>query len=229
MRPLLIFVVLLPLAAAAQEKAESRELVGHIGSRAALLVLNATQASDAGWQLSGEYILLPTLTRRFLQGERGPELGVTTLREGTTPILYGRDPIGELRGIWRDGTLKGTRYGPGGQERERFEFSEEFPSMEGYSAKLRCDSVLAYEVEQGKVKSFEWRSQGCTLSGLEQRALEGGLRLADGACAVTLREVGDWVKVAAQGCSARCAPGPEPEPLIVDRRGSCRLLRAEAR
>ncbi len=229
MRLLPIFAVLVPLAAAAQEKAETRELVGHIGSRAALLVLNATQARDAGWQLSGEYIVLPTLVRRFLQGERGPELGVTTLREGTTPILYGRDPIGELRGVWREGLFKGTRYGPGGQERERFEFSEDFPSMERYSATVRCDSVLAYEVEQGKVKSFEWRSQGCALSGLEQQPMQGGLRLGSQDCSVTLREVGEAVKVAAQGCSSQCGAGGEPEPLIVERRGSCRLLRAEAR
>lgn len=229
MRLLVITALYFPLAVFSQEKAETRELGGHIGGRAALLVLNATQRRDAGWQLSGEYILLPTLARRFLQGERGPELGVTTLKEGTTPILYGRDPTGKLRGIWRERTFKGMRYGPGGQEREQFEFSEDFPSMEGYSAAVRCDSVLAYEVEQGKVKSFEWRSQGCTLSRLEQQPMKGGLRLASGDCAVTLREVGDSVKVAAEGCRSECSPGGEPQSLLVDRRGSCRLLRAEAR
>jgi hypothetical protein len=224
-----IAALCLPVAVFAQEKAETHELVGHIGSRPALLVLNATQRSDAGWQLSGEYILFPTLLRRFLQGERGPELGVTTLKEGTTPILYGREPTGELRGIWRERAFKGTRYGPGGQEREHFEFSEDFPSMEAYSAKVRCEPVLAYEVDQGKVKSFAWRSQGCALSGLEQQPMQGGLRLESQGCSVTLREVGEAVKIAAEGCSARCGGAPVPEPLVVDRRGSCRLLRAEVR
>ncbi len=228
MRRLFISVLWLPLVAFSQDKAETRELVGHVGSRSALLVLNAVPASDAGWRLSGEYFLLPTLARRFVQGERGPELGVTTLREGTTPILYGRDPIGELRGIWRDGTFKGTRYGPGGQERERFEFSEEFPSMQGYSAAVRCDG-LAYEAEHGKVKSFEWRSRGCDISGLEQQPMKGGLRLEAQACSVTLREVGEAVRVAAQGCGSQCSAGGDPEPLIVERRGGCRPLRAEAR
>jgi hypothetical protein len=58
-----------------QEKTESRELAGHIGSRDALLVLHATQRPDAGWQLTGEYLLLPTMTRRFLEGERSPQMG----------------------------------------------------------------------------------------------------------------------------------------------------------
>jgi hypothetical protein len=223
-RALLIAVLCLPLVAFAQERAETRELVGQIGSRTALLVVHASERAEGGWQLSGEYIVFPTLMRRFLQGERGPELGVTTLREGATPILFGRDPVGELRGVWRGGIFRGTRLGPGGQERERFEFSEEFPSMEAYSASARCE-FLDYDVEQGKLKLFEWRSEGCKLSGLEQRPMEGGLRFASGECAVTLRQVGEAVKVAAQGCGAQCAP----EPLIVDRRGNCRPLRAEAR
>jgi hypothetical protein len=222
----------LPWSAFSQEKAATAELVGHLGSRAALLVLNATQGPDAGWRLTGEYILFPTLTRRFLQGERGPELGVTTLKEGSTPILYGHDPIGELRGVWRDGSFKGTRHAAGGQEREQFEFSEQFPPMQDYSAAVRCqagESTLAYVAEQGRLKSFEWRSGACTLASLQQTAASGGLRLAAGECTVTLREVGELVKVAAEGCSAQCGGQTAPEPLIVDRRGSCRLLRAQAR
>lgn len=232
MRFLLIIALSFPSMVLSEERAQTSELAGRIGSRSALLVLHATQRGDAGWLLSGEYVLLPTLARRFLQGERGPELGVTTLKEGTTPILFGRDPVGELRGIWREGVFKGMRYGPGGQERERFEFSEEFPSMDGYSASLRCEageSMLAYAVEQGKLKSFEWRSSSCTLSGLEQSPMTGGLRLVSGGCTVTLREVGDQVKVAAERCSEQCGPQGGLEPLLVDRRGNCRLLRPEAR
>jgi hypothetical protein len=225
-----------------QEKTESRELVGHIGSRDALLVLHATQRPDEGWQLTGEYLLLPTMTRRFLEGERSPQMGVTTLKEGTTAILFGRPATGEMRGTWRSGAFKGTRYGPGGQERESFEFSEEFPAMDAYSATVRCEagderyaSVLSYSVEAGKLKSFQWRSRltpgghGCSLEKLQQQPYAGGLKFAAGGCSVTLREVGENVKVAADGCAGQCGSEAYLEPLLVDRRGRCRLLRADAK
>ena len=128
----LALLLLAPLAAWAQT--ETRELVGQIGSRPALLVLHASRTAEGAWQMAGEYVVLPTLQRRFLEGESSPEIGVTTLREGITPILFGRPPTGELRGTLRAGTFKGMRFAPGGQERERFEFSEEFPAMESYSA-----------------------------------------------------------------------------------------------
>ncbi len=163
MRWPLLFAALLPVVALADE---SRELVGQLGSRSALMVLHATQRADGGYQLSGEYIVLPTLARRFLEGERSPELGVTTLKEGNTAILYGRPATGELRGTWHRGMFKGMRYGPGGQERERFELSEEFPPLDGYSAGVRCDagdgryaSTLAYSIESGKLTQLEWRSR----------------------------------------------------------------------
>ena len=219
-----------------QDKTESRELAGQIGSRSALLVLHGAQREDGGWHLTGEYVLLPTLVRRFLEGERGPELGVTTLKEGTSAILYGREPTGELRGTWRGGIFKGTRYGAGGQERERFEFSEEFPSMEGHSASVQCQagegrqaSALAYAIDSGKLRSFEWRSGSCTLSGLEQQPVKGGLRLVAGRCAVMLREIGELVKITAEDCAQHCGADAYLEPLLVDRRGNCRLLRPEAR
>jgi hypothetical protein len=229
--------------AAAQEKAETKELVGQMGGRNALLVLHASQRSDGGWQLSGEYLLLPTLVRRFLEGERSPEIGVTELKEGTTPILFGRPPTGELRGAWRAGQFRGMRYGPGGQERERFEFSEEFPSMEGYSASVRCETTegryaatLAYAVESGRLKSIDWRSKVapsghvCALGAAEQKSFKGGLRFTSGRCAVTLRDLGEQVGVFAENCAELCGSQAYLEPLIVDRRGSCRLLRpAEAR
>jgi hypothetical protein len=227
----------------AQGKTESREMVGQIGSRTALMVLHATERADGGWQMAGEYLLLPTFTRRFLEGERSPQLGVTTLKEGTSAILFGRPATGELRGTLRDGLFRGTRYGPGGQERERFEFSEEFPSMDGYSAQVRCDagdgryaSTLSYAFEAGRLKApLEWRSSvggdghRCEVRADEATVTRGGVRLASGRCTVMLRDLGDYVKVSAESCAALCGSEAYLEPLLVDRRGNCRLLRPEAR
>jgi hypothetical protein len=240
-RPLLLLLGL-PCLAFAQQPAETLELVGQVGSRNALLVMHATQRDDGGWQLAGEYLLLPTLARRYVDGERSPEIGVTALREGPTPILFGRPPTGELRGTWRGGTFKGMRYGPGGQERERFEFSEEFPAMDGYSAEVRCEagegrysSALSYQIEQGKVNAFEWRSRGepgghvCALANARQQDVKGGLALVAGNCRVTLRDLGDYVKAAAENCAEVCGSQAVLEPLLFDRRGNCRLLRGEAK
>ncbi len=237
-----ICMVLLSFEIPAQERTETRELVGHLGSRGALLVLHAMQRADGGWQMTGEYVVLPTLTRRYLEGERSPELGVTTLREGTSAIFFGRPVTGELRGTMRSGRFTGTRYGPGGQERERFEFSEEFPSMDGYSANVSCEagderyaSSLAYTVENGKLKAMEWQSKvspsghHCKLSATRQQPLKGGLKFTAGRCAVTLRDVGELVMVSAQNCTELCGSQAYLEPMLIDRRGYCRLLRPEAR
>ncbi|HZD19539.1 MAG TPA: hypothetical protein VE325_02610 [Burkholderiales bacterium] len=232
--------LLVPLSVAAQS--ETRELVGQLGTRPALLVLNASRDPDGAWQLAGEYIVLPTLLRRFVDGESSPEIGVTTLREGTTAILFGRTPSAELRGTWRGGVFKGARYAPGGQERERFEFSEQFPGMDAYSAAVHCDAqegqykaTLSYSIEAGKLQSFEWRSsvapsgQRCSIGALQQQPLKGGLRFSAERCNVTLRELGDYVRVAAENCTEQCGSQAYLEPLLVDRRGHCRLLRGEAR
>jgi hypothetical protein len=239
MRNLCFLLLLLPAAAFSQE---TRELVGRVGSRSALMVLQATGRPEGGWQVSGEYLLLPTLVRRYVEGERSPEIGVTTLKEGSTPILFGRPPTGELRGIWRDARFAGTRFGPGGQERERFEFSEEFPQMDAYSAAVRCEpgagryrSSLSFAVESGRVKALEWRSKVapsdhvCTLASFEQRPMKGGLRVVSGKCAVTLRDLGEFVRVAAENCSELCGSEAYLEPVLVDTRGSCQLLRPESR
>lgn len=229
------------LSAAAQEDGTT-ELIGQMGSRAALLTLHATRNSDASWQLAGEYVLLPTLQRRFLEGESSPEIGVTTLREGDTPILFGRPGSGELRGLWRDGVFHGMRYAPGGQERERFEFSESFPSLDGYSGSVRCEvrgggyaGSLSYAVEAGKVRSFEWRSRiepggaSCSVANLAQQSMKGGLRLVSGRCQVTLRDLGETLRVAAENCSEQCAAPAELVAMLVDRRGGCELFRPQAR
>jgi hypothetical protein len=182
------------------------------------------------------------MQQRYLEGERSKQLGVTFLKEGNTPILYGRPPIATLQGTWAGGTFKGGRYGPGGQQREQFEFSETFPAMDGYSANLRCEvaegryaSTLAIDVEGGMLKSLDWRStvapgnQSCALHGLEQRPesadLRGGLRFAAGRCNVILRDLGEYVRVTAEDCAEMCGSQAYLEPLLIDRRGSCQLIR----
>jgi len=56
------------------------------------------------------------------------------------------------------------------------------------------------------------------VSGLEQQPFKGGLRFASGRCSVTLREAGEFVRVAAENCSVQCGSEAYLEPLIVDRR-----------
>lgn len=236
-------IIFLGLAGSAvgQDKSERRELIGKVGSRSALLVLHATERPDGGWRVAGEYVILATLARRFLEGERSPELGVTTLKEGTTPILFGRPGTGELRGTWREGVFKGSRLGTGGQMREEFEFSEDFPGMEDYSARVGCEAKegryqarLNYRVANGKLESFEWRAvepggQACSLTGLRQETMGGGLRFAAGSCRVTLRNLGDFVVLSAERCTSQCGAEAYLEPMLVDRRGNCELLRHGAR
>jgi hypothetical protein len=236
----LLALLLWPLLAWPQT--ETRELVGQLGSRPTLLVLHASRTADGAWQLAGEYIVVSTLQRRFLEGEASPEIGVTTLREGTSPILFGHAPTGELRGTWRGGAFKGMRYAPGGQERERFEFTEEFPSLEKYSANVRCEasdaryaSSVNLSIEAGRLQAFDWRSKdaasghACQLTSLQQEPWKGGLRFTAGRCNVTLREVADFVRLAAENCSEACGSQAYLEPVLIDRRGSCRLLRGETR
>ena len=237
-----VFSCFLSLPVFSQEQTETRELLGQLGGRAALIHLYATSQADGAARVTGEYILLPTLQQRFLEGERSKQLGITFLKEGTTPILYGRPATATLQGTWSDGVFKGGRFGPEGQQRERFEFSESFPSMDGYSASVRCEisegryaSALAFAVENGKLKSVEWRSKvtpgdhPCTVSGLEQQPHNGGLRFAAGGCSVTLRDLGDYVRATAEGCAAMCGSQGYLEPVLIDRRGNCQLLRPQAR
>jgi len=223
-----------------QEVTETHELIGNLGGRMTLLHLYATGQPDGSARLTGDYLVLPTMQQRFLEGERSKQLGVTFLKEGISPILYGRPPEATLQGTYAGGVFKGTRYGPGGQERERFEFSESFPSMEAYSANVHCDvaegryaSTLAFGVENGKLKSLDWRSkvsdQPCSVSGLEQRPHNGGLRFASGRCSVTLRDLGEYVRVTAEDCAAMCGSQGYLEPVLVDRRGNCQLMRPQAR
>ena len=238
---LLLLAILTAAAQTTPEKSERRELIGKVGTRSALLVLHATERTEGGWRVAGEYVILPTLARRFLEGERSPELGVTTLKEGATPILFGRPGTGELRGTWREGAYKGARYGTGGQLREEFEFSEEFTPMDRYSASVRCEAKegryqarLNYKISKGKLDGLDWRAvepggQTCTVAGVTQEAMRGGLRFAAGSCRVTLRDLGDFVMLSAEGCNSQCGAEAYLEPLLIDRRGTCELLRHGAR
>lgn len=235
-------LLLAALPAAAQEAGETRELLGQLGGRVALLQLYATAQPDGSARLTGAYLILPTLQQRFVEGERSMQLGVTFLKEGNSPILYGRPGTATLQGIWSGGVLKGARYAPGGQERERFEFSETFPAMQAYSAKVRCETAegryaatLAYAVEQGRLQSLEWRSKvapaghSCAIADLRQEPYAGGLRFASGRCKVTLRDLGEVVRVAAEDCAEHCGSLGYLEPVLVDRGGSCQLLRPHPR
>lgn len=242
MRWIALWLGLFSVQSLAQEANETRELIGQLGGRATLLNLYSSRQPDGAARVTGDYLVLPTLQQRFLEGERSKQLGITVLKEGATPILYGRPATGTLQGTWSGGAFKGVRYGPEGQERERFEFSETFPSMETYSASVRCDvsegryaSTLAIAVENGKLRSVDWRSKvspgehPCTVAGLEQRPQNGGLRFAAGRCSVTLRNLGDYVRISAEDCAAMCGSQGYLEPLLIDRRGNCQLLRPRTR
>ena len=238
---LLALAVALP-AAHAQDAGETRELIGMLGGRAALMTLHANPRPDGSARLTGEYLILPTLQQRYLEGERSKQLGVTFLKEGNSPILYGRPATATLQGTWSAGVLKGARYAPGGQERERFEFSEKFPDMAHYSAEVHCEpgegryaSTLGYAVQDGRLLRLHWSSRVapaghiCALQAAEQVPFEGGLRFAAGRCRVTLRDLGDFVRVSAEDCAEHCGSLAYLEPVLVDRRGACQLLRPQPR
>jgi hypothetical protein len=226
------------LAQAQEEGGQSHELIGQMGGRAAVLQLYETPRPDGSARLTGEYWILTPLLQRFLEGERSKQLGVTFLKEGNSPILYGRPGTATLQGTWSAGSYRGTRFAPGGQERERFEFQEKFPGMEGYSVEARCElaegryaSSLDLAVEHGKLRRLDWRSRVtpsghvCAVVAEEQQPLEGGLRFAAGRCRITLRELGDYVRASAENCGELCGSQAYLEPVLLDRRGGCQLMR----
>jgi hypothetical protein len=240
---LLVAAMLVAAAPAlAQDTTKTRELLGQLGGRAALMRLYEMPRADGSTRLTGEYMILPTLQQRYLEGERSKQLGVTFLKEGISPILYGRPATATLQGTLSGGVFSGTRYAPGGQEREHFEFSEKFPDMEGYSAEVRCEfaegryaSSLEYAVAQGRLKSLDWRSRvlpaghTCSVSMRQQKPLVGGLRFVAGRCRVTLRDLGEYVRVSAEDCTEVCGSQAYLEPVLVDRSGACQLLRPQQR
>ena len=240
MRLLLLALALLASPVHAQSGASSHELIGQLGARTAVLNLYLIEQPDGSARVTGDYYLLPTMQLRYLEGERSKQLGVMFLKEGTTPIFYGRPPAATLQGTWSKEVFKGQRYGAAGQQRESFQFSEKFPSMEAYGATVKCNvtegrysSTLAFAVEGGKLKGFDWRSRvspgehPCAVAGLEQRPHNGGLRFAAGKCSVTLRDLGEFVRIVAEGCGEACGSQGYLEPVLVDRRGNCSLLRPQ--
>ncbi len=239
MRAAACLLALAAACAAAQERSERSELIGTLGSRTVVMNLYATARPDGAWRVTGDYLLLPVLQQRYLEGERSKQLGVTFLKEGDTPILYGREPTATLQGTWSRGSFSGNRYGPGGQQRERFKLTESFPAMDGYSATVRCElaegryaSTLAYRVGAGRLKRMAWGSRvgdhSCALPELAQQPMQGGLQLAAGKrCRVTLRDLGEFVRVAAEDCAEFCGSQGYLEPVLVDRRGACLLLRPQ--
>jgi len=232
---------LAPLAHA-QDAAETRELLGQLGGRSALMRLYEMPRADGSARVTGEYLILPTLQQRYLEGERSKQLGVIFLKEGNSPILYGRPPTATLQGTWSGGEFKGTRYAPGGQAREHFEFSEKFPDMSDYGARVHCEiaegryaSTLEYAVAQGRLQQLEWRSRvapaghTCRLSLREQQPFQGGLRFVAGGCRVTLRDLGEYVRVSAENCGDFCGSEAYLEPVLVNRGGACLLMRPPRR
>jgi hypothetical protein len=229
-------------ALAQGDAGQSHELIGQMGGRAALLQLYETPRPDGSARLTGEYWILAPLHQRFLEGERSKQLGVTFLKEGSSPILYGRPGSATLQGTWSEGTFRGVRYAPGGQERERFEFSSKFPAMDGYSAQVRCElaagryaSSLEYTFAEGTLKNFDWRSRvdpgghTCSVVDPKPQPFAGGVQLAAGRCTVTLRNLGEYVRVSAEHCAEFCGSQAYLEPVLVDRDGGCRLLRPQER
>lgn len=252
-------LVLATVTLGARADPYANELIGELGNRAALLSVSRTQSPDGAWRITGEYLLLDTLQRRFLAGEGGPTLSVTTLKEGTSPIVYGRPPTATLQGVWRDGAFEGMRYGPGGQVRERFKFSATFPSMAGYGTAVQCgasegkySAALAFVINTGRLRpgSLSWTSRDaesgdvCVLGGtaVRQVAHERGLRFqikrnatnlggaaGDQDCTISVRDLGEVLRVSAAGCSAFCGARVRIEPILVDGANQCRLLRPIAR
>lgn len=229
-------------AAGQDDAGGGHELLGQMGARAALLQLHEALQPDGSARLSGEYWILKPLQQKFLEGERSKQLGVTFLKEGRSPILYGRPGTATLQGTWSGGVFRGTRYAPGGQERERFEFRAAFPSMQAYGAEVRCEpaagrysSSLEYAAAEGVLQRLDWRSRvepsghACALVDLKQQPMEGGLRLVAGRCTVTLRDLGEFVRVSAEHCAEFCGSQAYLEPVLVDKGGGCRLLRAPER
>ena len=109
------------------------------------------------------------------------------------------------------------------------------------STNVRCEAKegryqaqLSLSVERGKLKSLEWRAvepggQTCKVIASGQQPLRGGLRFVSDGCRLTLRDTGELAALSAENCSAQCGPEAHLEPLLVDRRGNCELLRLGAR
>ncbi len=208
MRVLVLLLSLYPVLGLSTERTQSSELVGQLGSRSALLVLHATQGADGGWQLTGEYLVLPTLARRFLEGERGPELGVTVLREGTSAIPFGR-PAGPPQPpvvFSRNGTdltLDGETNIRAGTE---LKVATERPSVELRLSELDKGSWMIFELP-----GFTTAASGTPLASLDALRQSSITSYYKGKDAL-------WVKLVSTGEGARIAgPGAGGTGIVVSR------------
>ena len=114
MRMIALVLGFASLQVLAQEATETREMIGVVGGRAALIHLHATQRPDGSSRLTGEYLVLPTLQQRFVEGERSKQLGVTFLKEGSSPIFYGRPATATLQAPGRAACSKARASGRAG-------------------------------------------------------------------------------------------------------------------
>jgi len=221
----------------ADETSENQGAGRQIGSRSALMVLHARSAPTAAGSSAGIRASSPCAPF-FVRVKEAPS-SVTTLKEGNTAILYGR-PAPASGAAPARRRVQGHAPRAGGQERERFDFSEEFAPLDGYSASVRCDagddryaSSLSYSMEEGKLKGFEWRARVAPkrpqlhARRILSRNRSSGLQLASGACSVTLREVGEFFASPRETVWPQCSSQAYLEPLLVDRRGRCQLLHQE--
>ncbi len=83
MRLLAAALLVAALPAPAQDAGESRELVGQIGGRTALLNLYVTPRADGSARLNGEYLLLPTLQQRFWRAREASSSASLSSRKAT--------------------------------------------------------------------------------------------------------------------------------------------------
>ena len=117
MKSMAVLLLVFAQSAFSQETSEARELIGQLGGRNALLNLYTTTRADGSARITGDYLVLQTMQQRFLEGERSKQLGVTFLREGISPILYGRPETATLQVSWQCGVFQGAGFSAGGRLR----------------------------------------------------------------------------------------------------------------
>jgi len=64
-----VFFCFFSLPVFSQEQIETRELIGQLGGRTALVNLYTTERPDGSARVTGDYILLPSLQQRFVDAD----------------------------------------------------------------------------------------------------------------------------------------------------------------
>ena len=88
------------------------------------------------------------------------------------------------------------------------------------------DPILSLDVDRVAV---EPGGQACTVAAQAQEPLRGGLRFLAGGCRLTLRDAGEFLALSAENCAALCGAEAYLDPLLIDSRGRCEVLRHGAR